>query len=81
MASCMGKSMNDTSYASILLAEDDDAMRAYLERALVQAGFRVDSVDRGTAALPLLENGRYDSAFVGHCDAGNGRNRAGAEMQ
>ncbi len=44
----------------ILLAEDDDAMRAYLERALVNAGYEVDSVDRGTAALPLLQEGKYD---------------------
>ncbi|MBX7500020.1 response regulator [Qipengyuania sp. YG27] len=44
----------------ILLAEDDDAMRVYLERALVKAGYAVDSVDRGTDALPLLEEGNYD---------------------
>ncbi|WP_370030271.1 cell cycle two-component system response regulator CpdR [Qipengyuania mesophila] len=44
----------------ILLAEDDDAMRVYLERALVKAGYAVDSVDRGTDALPLLEKGNYD---------------------
>ena len=35
-------------------------MRAYLDRALTNAGFRVDSVDRGTAAIPLLEEGGYD---------------------
>lgn len=44
----------------ILLAEDDDAMRAYLARALENAGYSVDAVDRGTAALPLLERERYD---------------------
>ncbi len=44
----------------ILLAEDDDAMRAYLARALENAGYSVDAVDRGTAALPLLEQERYD---------------------
>lgn len=44
----------------ILLAEDDDAMRTYLARALEQAGYRVDAVDRGTAALPLLEETDYD---------------------
>ena len=46
--------------ARILLAEDDAAMRTYLERALHNAGFAVDSVDRGTAALPLIEDGDYD---------------------
>src|SRR5690606_18148985 len=44
----------------ILLAEDDEAMRTYLVRALQQAGFTVDAVDRGTAALPLLEKTEYD---------------------
>ena len=52
--------MNGTATQRILLAEDDDAMRVYLERALVNAGYAVDSVDRGTAAVPLLENGEYD---------------------
>ncbi|MEC7399102.1 MAG: response regulator, partial [Pseudomonadota bacterium] len=52
--------MTDTYQPRILLAEDDDAMRTYLERALEKAGYAVDSVDRGTAALPLLEEQRYD---------------------
>jgi len=44
----------------ILLAEDDASMRFYLSRALEQAGYAVDAVDRGTAALPLLEAETYD---------------------
>ena len=52
--------MTDAYRARILLAEDDGAMRTYLERALFNAGFFVDSVDRGTAALPLLEENHYD---------------------
>ena len=44
----------------ILLAEDDDAMRAYLVRALERSGYAVESVDRGTAALPLLQAERFD---------------------
>jgi two-component system, cell cycle response regulator CpdR len=52
--------MNDAARARILLAEDDGAMRTYLERALHNAGFAVDSVDRGTAAVPLLEANTYD---------------------
>jgi len=44
----------------ILLAEDDDAMRAYLARALENAGYEVSAVDRGTAALPLLETQHFD---------------------
>jgi two-component system, cell cycle response regulator CpdR len=52
--------MTEAFRANILLAEDDAAMRTYLERALGNAGFSVDSVDRGTAALPLLEENHYD---------------------
>ena len=44
----------------ILLAEDDDAMRVYLERALEKAGYDVVSVDRGTAAVPLLKEQEFD---------------------
>jgi two-component system, cell cycle response regulator CpdR len=44
----------------ILLAEDDDSMRVYLARALERVGYAVVSVDRGTAALPLLETERFD---------------------
>ncbi|MBX7496404.1 response regulator [Qipengyuania sp. 6B39] len=52
--------MTGNATQKILLAEDDDAMRVYLARALQNAGYTVDSVDRGTAALPLLEQGDYD---------------------
>ena len=51
--------MTNTATQRILLAEDDDAMRVYLERALVNAGYK-DSVDRGTAAVPLLVESDYD---------------------
>ena len=45
----------------ILLAEDDDAMRLYLVRALEKSGYAVDSVDRGTTALARFDSGqRYD---------------------
>lgn len=44
----------------ILLAEDEEAMRTYLARALTKAGYAVESVDRGTAALPLLEREDFD---------------------
>ncbi len=44
----------------ILLAEDEDAMRTYLARALENAGYEVVAVDRGTAALPLLESQHFD---------------------
>ncbi len=47
----------DKHMPRILLAEDDDAMRSYLVRALERSGYAVVAVDRGTAALPLIENG------------------------
>lgn len=42
----------------ILLAEDDDVMRAYLVRALERSGYGVTAVDRGTAAFALVKNGQ-----------------------
>ncbi|WP_338468034.1 response regulator [Novosphingobium sp. ZN18A2] len=44
----------------ILLAEDEEAMRTYLARALENAGYDVVAVDRGTAALPYLESQHFD---------------------
>ncbi|MFC4292909.1 cell cycle two-component system response regulator CpdR [Sphingorhabdus arenilitoris] len=44
----------------ILLAEDEQAMREYLARALEKNGYEVVAVDRGTEAAPLLENEHFD---------------------
>ena len=44
----------------ILLAEDDQVMREYLTRALERSGYSVAAVDRGTAAIPLLESSTFD---------------------
>lgn len=44
----------------ILLAEDEQAMREYLARALERSGYEVASVDRGTEAAPLLESEHFD---------------------
>jgi len=44
----------------ILLAEDDNSMREYLARSLERVGYSVVSVDRGTAALPLIETKGFD---------------------
>ncbi|WP_294280709.1 response regulator, partial [uncultured Sphingomonas sp.] len=40
--------------------EDDAVMREYLTRALERSGYAVKAVDRGTAALPLLEEESFD---------------------
>lgn len=52
--------MNKDGRTKILLAEDDEAMRSYLARALEKAGHCVVQVDRGTAALPYLETNEFD---------------------
>jgi two-component system cell cycle response regulator CpdR len=44
----------------ILLAEDEEAMRSYLARALENAGYDVVAVESGVKALPLLENEDFD---------------------
>jgi two-component system cell cycle response regulator CpdR len=41
----------------ILLAEDDDAMRVYLVRALEKSGYSVVGCDRGTTALEHVMSG------------------------
>ncbi len=52
--------MTESAALRILLAEDEEAMRTYLARALEKAGYEVVSVDRGTAAVPLLEAEHFD---------------------
>ncbi|MEO0462157.1 MAG: response regulator [Pseudomonadota bacterium] len=52
--------MTNSQAPRILLAEDEEAMRAYLSRALSNAGYRVETVDRGTDAIPLLEQEHFD---------------------
>ena len=52
--------MDQNDNLKILLAEDDEAMRVYLKRALNKAGFDVVTVDRGTDAMPLLESEHFD---------------------
>ena len=44
----------------ILLAEDEEAMRCYLERALQNAGYDVVAVGCGTEAIPYLTNQSFD---------------------
>ena len=44
----------------ILLAEDEDAMREYLTRALEKSGYEVTSVNCGSKAAPLLDENDYD---------------------
>ncbi|MEP0190731.1 MAG: response regulator [Erythrobacter sp.] len=52
--------MSTNNSPRILLAEDEEAMRTYLSRALEKAGYQVETVDRGTDAVPMLEKDHYD---------------------
>ncbi|MEQ1687153.1 MAG: response regulator [Sphingopyxis sp.] len=44
----------------ILLAEDDDAMRGYLARALERSGYDVTTATTGREALDYVESGTFD---------------------
>ena len=44
----------------ILLAEDDDSMRAYLSRALERTGYEVVAVANGADAVPLISSDQFD---------------------
>ena len=44
----------------VLIAEDDDSLRRLLARRLADAGFRVDAVTDGEAALDALHAARPD---------------------
>ncbi|TIX50341.1 cell cycle two-component system response regulator CpdR [Alteraurantiacibacter aquimixticola] len=44
----------------ILLAEDDEAMRSYITRALENAGYSVVAVGSGVEALPLIQTEIFD---------------------
>src|SRR5215813_2521798 len=46
--------------AQILLAEDDDGMRAFLTRGLTRAGYVVDAFADGEAALEQARQCDYD---------------------
>lgn len=41
--------------ASILIVEDDKGVREYLRNLLVENGFQVRSTDKGTEALPMVD--------------------------
>jgi two-component system cell cycle response regulator CpdR len=49
-----------TPMTRILLAEDDDSLRAFLTRALERAGYWVRSCPDGDDAIAALDEGAYD---------------------
>lgn len=51
----MIRRVSQVSIPRILLAEDDDSMRAFLERALVRAGYDVTAFANGVDAFTRLQ--------------------------
>jgi two-component system cell cycle response regulator CpdR len=49
-----------TPQTRILLAEDDDSLRAFLTRALERAGYWVRACPDGDEAISALDDGPYD---------------------
>ena len=49
-----------TPKTRILLAEDDDSLRAFLTRALERAGYWVRACPDGDEAIAALDDGPYD---------------------
>lgn len=48
----------------ILLAEDDSAMRRFLEISLQRAGFEVKSAEDGLAAMQISLNEKFDAVVT-----------------
>jgi two-component system cell cycle response regulator CpdR len=53
--SAMTAKLSELPAKRILLAEDDDSMRGFLERALEKAGYQVVAFDNGRDALDMIE--------------------------
>jgi two-component system, cell cycle response regulator CpdR len=56
----LGGFPKDDSMARILLAEDDAALRRFLQRGLERAGHRVEEAEDGDAAQAALERRPFD---------------------
>ena len=48
----------------VLIAEDEEKTRRYLQQGLREVGFSVEAVDDGKAALALLREHRFDAAIL-----------------
>lgn len=56
----LGSGRAEASVAAILLAEDDEAVRAFVTRALTHRGHHVIAVSDGQAAIRALESQTFD---------------------
>jgi CheY-like chemotaxis protein len=59
-----GSSPNDAPEASVLVVEDDAAMRALLKDFLERAGFRVIEEESSERALTLVDSAVFDVAIL-----------------
>jgi CheY-like chemotaxis protein len=50
--------------AEILLIDDDDGLRQFLQKALAERGHRVICLDRADDALAIISNGEFDLVVV-----------------
>ena len=48
-----------TDHARILVVEDNELLRAFMETALCQEGYQVDTADSAEIGVSLMERGRY----------------------
>jgi len=55
---------NQDQHARILIVEDDDSQAKILESTLTAAGFVVDTIDSGLAAVWKVREGDYDAVLV-----------------
>jgi DNA-binding response OmpR family regulator len=55
---------NDSRKQKILLAEDDAAMRRFLEITLQRAGYEVTSAEDGLAAMKIAFAGQFDAVVA-----------------
>lgn len=53
-----------TNMIETLIVDDDAGIRFFLEETLKQAGYRVQTADRGETALDLLRDTRFDLIFL-----------------
>ncbi len=54
----------DNPVATVLVADDDSAIRLVLRHSLEAAGFAVEEAGDSQAALEALRSGRFDVALV-----------------
>jgi len=60
----MNEEKSDTPRPRILVADDEESMRVFVERSLSRRGYKVEAVASGEAAIERCEERRFDAAVV-----------------